>query len=177
MSGPARIEPAGPVQAAVIAALQAACFPEDPWDETSIATLSGQPGAYAALALGQDMLGQDMLDPDTPDPGPAPGPGRPLGFLMARVAAEDAEIIAIGVLPDGRGRGVGRQLVAAALDGARARGATALFLEVAEDNVAARALYAACGFAAVGRRPAYYRRPGGRVAAVVLRRDLPAGPS
>ena len=49
-----------------------------------------------------------------------------------------------------------------------------MFLEVAEDNRAARALYAAAGFASVGRRPAYYARPGAAdaVAALILRRDL-----
>ncbi|HEY0838393.1 MAG TPA: alanine acetyltransferase, partial [Azospirillum sp.] len=42
----------------------------------------------------------------------------------------------------------------------------------AEDNAAARALYAAAGFATVGRRPGYYKRPDGRVAALVLRRSF-----
>ncbi len=46
-------------------------------------------------------------------------------------------------------------------------------LEVAEDNHAAQALYAATGFDRVGRRPGYDRQPGGAaVAALVLRRDL-----
>jgi ribosomal-protein-alanine N-acetyltransferase len=44
-----------------------------------------------------------------------------------------------------------------------------LFLEVAADNAAALRLYKGLGFAAVGRRKAYYRRPGGQpVDAVVL---------
>lgn len=142
---------AGPLESTVVAALQHACFPEDPWDEASIITLTGPPGGFAALA---------MLD------------GEPVGFVMARVAAEDAEILAIGVLPSGRRRGVGRRLVEAALIGARHLGATALFLEVAEDNEAARTLYKACGFFSVGRRPGYYKRKDGRVAALVLRHAL-----
>ncbi|MBP2232284.1 ribosomal-protein-alanine N-acetyltransferase [Azospirillum agricola] len=147
---------AGPLEAGVVTALQQACFPDDPWDVASVAALIGPPGGFAALAL----RGEE-----------------PVGFVMTRVAAEDAEILAIGVLPAGRRSGVGRRLVEAALSGARHLGATALFLEVAEDNDAARALYKACGFFSVGRRPGYYRRRDGRVAALVLRHDLaPAFP-
>ena len=49
----------------------------------------------------------------------------------------------------------------------------ALFLEVAEDNEAARSLYQKFSFATVGRRPNYYRRRyGPSVAALTLRRTL-----
>lgn len=41
---------------------------------------------------------------------------------------------------------------------AETRGAKTMFLEVAEDNHAARALYQNFGFAMVGRRPGYYAR-------------------
>lgn len=148
MSDDVTLRPAGPVEAEVMAALQQACFPDDPWDAASIATLAGQAGSFAVLALAGE---------------------EPVGFVLARVAAGDGEIIAIGVLPDSRRGGVGRRLVAAAQDGAGRLGATALFLEVAEDNDAARYLYKSCGFFPVGRRPAYYKRPEGRVAALVLR--------
>ncbi|AWK86127.1 GNAT family N-acetyltransferase [Azospirillum thermophilum] len=159
MSGAVTLQPAGPLEAGVIAALQRACFPDDPWDAASIATLAGPPGGFAVLALAGEQ---------------------PVGFVLARVAAEDAEILAIGVLPEARGGGLGRRLVEAAMEGAGRLGATALFLEVAEDNDAARALYKTCGFYSVGRRPGYYRRADGRVAALVLRHavtgpSLPAG--
>ena len=147
-----RLHPAGPLESGVVAALQQACFPEDPWDEASVATLTAPPAGFAVIALD----GQDQ----------------PVGFVMARVAAEDAEILAIGVLPQARRGGVGRLLVEAALAGCRDLGATALFLEVAEDNQAAWTLYKACGFFSVGRRPGYYKRPDGRVAALVLRCNL-----
>jgi ribosomal-protein-alanine N-acetyltransferase len=60
-------------------------------------------------------------------------------------------------------------LLAALVDEARRRGARALFLEVADDNTAARRLYAARGFVQVGRRANYYRRAAGLVDALVLR--------
>ncbi|MDR6769447.1 GNAT family N-acetyltransferase [Azospirillum sp. BE72] len=153
MTAPAvRLHPAGPLESGVVAALQQACFPEDPWDEASVATLTAPPAGFAVIAL-------DVQD-------------QPVGFVMARVAAEDAEILAIGVLPKARQGGVGRLLVEAAVAGSRDLGATALFLEVAEDNQAAWTLYKVCGFFSVGRRPGYYKRPDGRVAALVLRRNL-----
>ncbi|MFA4893699.1 GNAT family N-acetyltransferase, partial [Brevundimonas sp.] len=58
---------------------------------------------------------------------------------------------------------------------AAARGARRLFLEVAEDNEAARALYGRAGFSEAGRRPRYYARAdGSRRDALLLALDLPA---
>ena len=53
-----------------------------------------------------------------------------------------------------RGRGVGRQLLAAAEAAARARGSCKLTLEVLEGNATARAAYARCGFASYELDPA-----------------------
>ena len=54
-----------------------------------------------------------------------------------------------------------------------AAGATRLFLEVADDNVAARGLYERTGFDPIGRRKAYYAgADGSRTDAVVMSRDL-----
>lgn len=153
---PADLVPAGPPHAAVLAELQAACFPDEPWSATAIAGMVEPPAAFAVIALAG---------------------GEPVGFVMVRTAGEDGEILAIGVLDAARGRGTGRRLVDAAVAGAMERGATAVFLEVAEDNDAARALYSRAGFVPVGRRPGYYRRRQGRVAALVLRFPSPAAPT
>ena len=56
---------------------------------------------------------------------------------------------------------------------AKSRGATTAFLEVAEDNTAARALYSACGYVQNGLRPGYYvRESGSHVAAMTLCKSL-----
>lgn len=157
MSG-AAIQPAGVLEGRVLAAVQQRCFPDDPWDADFIETLLGQPGSFGLLAL--------AVDEKT-------GEGVPTGFALARVVGEDSEILTIGVLPQARRGGLGRRLVEAVCDEVAQRGATALFLEVAEDNGAARALYAHSGFAQVGRRPGYYVRRDGRAAALVLRRSFP----
>ncbi|MGI9342583.1 MAG: GNAT family N-acetyltransferase [Gammaproteobacteria bacterium] len=52
----------------------------------------------------------------------------------------------LAVLPSQRGRGVGRALLAAAEDKARADGCCKLTLEVLDDNVGARRLYERYGF-------------------------------
>ena len=155
------IQPADVFQSELLAALQHECFPEDRWTADFIATLLGQPGTFALLAL-------------VPDP--ATGMERPVGFALARVSWEDAEILTIGVLPAARRGGTGRRLVEAVAAEVQRRGATALFLEVAEDNDAARLLYMHSGFAPVGRRQGYYIRPNGRFAAVVMRRSFPSEP-
>lgn len=78
------------------------------------------------------------------------------GFLLGRVVAGEAELLTIAVEPDARRQGIGRRLVTQFISGALARGAEAIFLEVAESNRAARALYETCGFCQCGHRKAYY---------------------
>jgi ribosomal-protein-alanine N-acetyltransferase len=94
------------------------------------------------------------------------------GFILARVAAEEAEILTVAVDPTARRESLGKRLLAATLEMARTYGATEMFLEVAEDNDAALKLYAALGFSQVGRRPDYYKERGKTTAALTLRRAL-----
>lgn len=96
--------------------------------------------------------------------------GALLGWAGVMIIAESAEILTVGVIPDARRSGIGRRLLANLLDEARSRGAVEVFLEVRVDNDAARTLYLRDGFAEVGIRRGYY--DGGRVDAVVMRRDL-----
>jgi ribosomal-protein-alanine N-acetyltransferase len=95
------------------------------------------------------------------------------GFVMARSIAGEAEVVGIGVRPAQRRKGVGGALLADAVVRAVALGAEAIFLEVAEDNPAAVALYRSAGFRPVGRRPGYYRRKSRLpVAALIMRRTV-----
>ncbi len=89
---------------------------------------------------------------------------------MVRVAADEAEILSIGVEPAARRTGLGAALVARAAEAAHASGARTLFLEVATGNAAARALYGGFGLREAGRRKAYY---GAGEDALILRADLP----
>jgi [ribosomal protein S18]-alanine N-acetyltransferase len=85
--------------------------------------------------------------------------GEIVGFLAARSAADELEILNLAVGPEWRCRGIGCGLMAAALTDASRTGASRVFLEVRESNLPARSFYAGLGFAENGRRRAYYRHP------------------
>jgi len=131
---------AAPERAAAIAELHALVF-DDPWSAASIQTLLEDAGATSLLAQGG-------------------APPRPVGFVLGRIAADEAEILTLGVAPWARRIGIGRRMVEGLVRAAKRAEARRLHLEVAEDNQPARALYRRLGFAEVGRRKAYYARGG-----------------
>jgi ribosomal-protein-alanine N-acetyltransferase len=88
---------------------------------------------------------------------------------LGRVIAEEAELLPLATDPGHRRQGRARACLSAFATAARARGAVVAFLEVAEDNTAALALYGAAGFTEIARRAGYY--PGSR-AAVVMHKHL-----
>jgi ribosomal-protein-alanine N-acetyltransferase len=96
----------------------------------------------------------------------------PIGLALWRVAADEAEILTICALPGRRRIGVGRHLLADAIETLGTLGAKRLFLEVAIDNIPAIGLYQAFGFTEAGRRKGYYQGPDGPVDALVLGRDI-----
>ena len=100
--------------------------------------------------------------------------GRKLaGFILSRLASDEAEILSVAVASARRGRGIARGLLNLHLRRLAGLGARAVFLEVEEDNTPARQLYQRAGFREVGRRPGYYRQDRDKPAsALVLRRDL-----
>ncbi|MDV6227233.1 ribosomal protein S18-alanine N-acetyltransferase [Nitratireductor aquimarinus] len=100
-------------------------------------------------------------------------PGQMAGFVLARQAADEGEILTILVTRSHRRQGLGRQLMDAVLFRLHGDRVSALFLEVDETNTAAIALYRRLGFMQVGGRPDYYRdASGNRTSALVMRRDL-----
>ena len=132
-----------------LAALHARAFPvQRPWTEAEFAALLASP--HAVL----------LTDP--------------MGFLLGRVLAGEAEILTVAVDPAAQCQGRGRRLLEQFLADAIAHGATQAFLDVAEDNAPALALYARAGFSAVGRRRGYFtRRDGPAFDAILMARDLP----
>lgn len=97
----------------------------------------------------------------------------PGALLVGRAAAGEAELLTLATDPALRRQGLARALLRAFEAEARARLAETAFLEVAEDNAPARALYTSQGWAQVGRRPRYYARPGAApAAALIFRRVL-----
>jgi len=92
------------------------------------------------------------------------------GYVCARVAADEGEIITLCVAPEHRGRGVGRALLGRAQDICAQRGAKTLYLEVRTRNAPAIALYEGAGFTRCGVRKGYYTRPDDD--AIIYRKEL-----
>jgi ribosomal-protein-alanine N-acetyltransferase len=136
---------AGPLHATALSAIHARAFPEDEyWDAHIIAGQLSQPGIFGLI----DPVG---------------------GMLLARLAADEAEILTLAVVPERRQQGLGGRLLARAASEVRHHGAVRLFLEVSTRNPAARGLYQQSGFQQVGRRRAYYADGSD---ALVLSKDL-----
>ena len=69
----------------------------------------------------------------------------PGGFIMVRVAADEAEVLTLAVEPERRRQGIGLALIRSACHEAERHGAEAIFLEVALDNEAALKVREAAG--------------------------------
>jgi len=151
---------AGPFDLGRLARLHRSCF-EEGWSRSDIARLLAMPGAFALIARVHEPLWLSV------------GQLRGVGFAIARVASDEAELLSIGVAPAWRGQGIGARLLEEVIARCREAGARRLFLEVDVDNLTARRLYEAFGFEMVGRRPAYYRhRDGSTSDAYTMRLDL-----
>jgi len=98
---------------------------------------------------------------------------RTAGFVISRMAADQAEILSVAVASRDRRRGLARKLLDVHLGRLAGYGVGSVFLEVDEGNAAARRLYAGLRFVQVGRRDRYYTDTDGTGTALVLRRDLP----
>ena len=144
------LQPLGPLDLAVAAAVHAGCF-ESAWNEAAMAEILAMPGSFGALALVGDQ---------------------PVGLVIVLAVGTEAEILTLAVLPKFRRRGIAGRMLTLAADRLSDAGCQRLLLEVAEDNVAACALYGKQGFTQIGRRPSYYRRLAGTAAAIVLARTL-----
>ncbi len=131
--------------------LEGALFGAHAWSEpTWWAELAGRPRRDYVAAVGPD--------------------GAVQGYAGLDHGGESADIMTVAVDPSLHGAGVGRALVDELVARAERGGASALLLEVRDDNAAARALYARTGFEHVSRRRGYYQPEG--VDALVLRRLL-----
>ncbi|MGE0716019.1 MAG: GNAT family N-acetyltransferase [Alphaproteobacteria bacterium] len=145
----ASFRPLAAADARWVASLHARCFPREGWRETSWRELLAQPGVGGTVAMVADA---------------------PAGVVLWRIAADEAEILTIGVVPEQRRSGLGRLLLEHAL-GRLPPAVATMFLEVAADNLAARGLYAGRGFVAAGIRKGYYRRGRDTMDGLLMRID------
>jgi tRNA threonylcarbamoyl adenosine modification protein YeaZ/ribosomal-protein-alanine acetyltransferase len=118
----------------MLAKLHAACF-EVAWDEAAFGILMASPGVGALIAKSAEG---------------------PVGLLLYRAVADEAEILTLCVDPNMRRRGAGKTLLESLL----ARKIPKIFLEVASSNADAIKLYNNAGFRQVGLRQSYYATTG-----------------
>lgn len=131
------LSPLLPGHIPAIAAAERQCF-SDPWSENLLRQELQNPlSRWFVLLLG----------------------GQVAGYAATLHICGEVHITNIAVLPPYRRQGLGRALMAAAVEYARGLGAFCMTLEVRAGNAPAIALYRAFGFETVGRRPRYYQDP------------------
>ena len=143
------IRRSNPSDATAIAEIEDICF-SDAWERKDILSyITGSDGVcFTAVA-----------------------DSRPIGYVIGRLIAPEAEIYRTAVLPEYRRRGIGYRLLSYALKTERGRGLECAFLEVREGNAAARALYRALGFSEYGKRKNYYKNPTEDAVVMVLNHE------
>lgn len=140
----------------VLAELHAEGFARS-WSAEDIAALMSGNNCFALAVRRESLFGMRRI----------------AGFVMVRVAADEAEVLTIAVGRTRRGKGYGRLLMEEALRRLYRERVGACFLEVNGDNGRAVALYRRLGFEAVGTRKAYYDRTASSDGtAVVMRLQL-----
>jgi len=129
--------------------LEQRCFPRDTWSIEQFWTELAQPTRRYQVVASDDSI---------------------IGYSGIFILAPDSDIQTLAVAEDQRGRGVGRQLLDAAIASAASAGARSMTLEVRADNHAAVTLYESRGFATISRRSSYY--PDGSDALILQLRPL-----
>jgi ribosomal-protein-alanine N-acetyltransferase len=145
------IEPATMRDAAKLSQLHRASFHRG-WGQSEFETMLAERNTFTQRL----MLGRALI-----------------GFIISRLAADEAEILSVAVEAAQRGRGYSRELLAQHLGHLAGHGIRRVFLEVEENNQPAVRLYKRAGFQTVGRREQYYRdATGAKLNALIMQRDL-----
>jgi tRNA threonylcarbamoyladenosine biosynthesis protein TsaB len=142
---------AGPAAAKLLAEIHGESF-ETRWSETDFSGMLVVPGTNAVFISNQN---------------------NPMGFVLFRRAADEAEILTICTRPVFRQKGHGKLLMQHLESALKKDDVKSLFIEVAISNHAALALYASSGFEKTGTRKNYYERSNGiREDALIMRKGL-----
>jgi len=134
----------------VFVSLDKELFPYSPWSASQYKEEFSSPTRHFVVALEaqQNIIGYAGVF--------APG-------------AAEADILTVGVVPDHRGQGIAKALMALITDWAHAQGSTAMILEVKSDNLEAIGLYESLGYSKLNVRKDYF---GAGLDAQVMRLEL-----
>jgi len=134
----------------VFVSLDKELFPYSPWSASQYKEEFSSPTRHFVVAVDadQNIIGYAGVF--------APG-------------ATDADILTVGVVPERRGKGVAKELMALITHWAKEQGSTAMMLEVKTDNLEAIGLYEALGYSKLNVRKDYF---GKGLDAQVMRLEL-----
>ena len=134
----------------VFVSLDKELFPYSPWSPSQYKEEFSSPTRHFVVALDAD---QNIIG---------------YAGVFAPEAAE-ADILTVGVVPEHRGKGIAKALMALITDWAKDQGSTAMMLEVKTDNREAIGLYEALGYSTINIRKDYF---GAGLDAQVMRLEL-----
>lgn len=134
----------------VFVSLDKELFPYSPWSTSQYKEEFSSPTRHFVVALddAQSIVGYAGVF--------APG-------------AAEADILTVGVVPEHRGKGIAKALMALITDWATTQGSTAMMLEVKTDNTEAIGLYQSLGYSKLNVRKDYF---GAGLDAQVMRMEL-----
>ena len=143
--------PANAFDLAVFVSLDKELFPYSPWSASQYKEEFSAPTRHFVVALDEteSIIGYAGVF--------APG-------------GAEADVLTVGVVPNQRGKGIARQLMAQITDWASQQGSTAMMLEVKVDNLEAIGLYDSLGYSKLNIRKDYF---GAGLDALVMRLELP----
>ena len=134
----------------IFVSLDKELFPYSPWSASQYKEEFSSPTRYFVVAIDeqQSIVGYAGVF--------APGEA-------------EADILTVGVVPEQRGKGIAKALMAQITDWAKSQGTTAMMLEVKVDNVEAIGLYQSLGYSQLNVRKNYF---GPGLDAQVMRLEL-----
>jgi ribosomal-protein-alanine N-acetyltransferase len=134
----------------VFVSLDKDLFPYSPWSASQYKEEFSSPTRHFVVAVDQEqtIIGYAGVF--------APG-------------AAEADILTVGVVPEHRGKGIAKELMALITNWANAQESTAMMLEVKTDNLEALGLYESLGYSKLNIRKDYF---GAGLDAQVMRLEL-----
>ena len=134
----------------VFVSLDKELFPYSPWSASQYKEEFSSPTRHFVVALDEEQ--------------------KIVGYAGVFAAGGvEADILTVGVVPEHRGQGIAKALLARITDWARSEGSTAMMLEVKTDNLEAIGLYEALGYSKLNVRKDYF---GSGLNAQVMRLEL-----
>ena len=134
----------------VFVSLDKELFPYSPWSASQYKEEFSTPTRHFVVAIDEEQ--------------------RIVGYAGVFAPGEaEADILTVGVVPEQRGKGIAKALMAQITDWAKSQGTTAMMLEVKVDNVEAIGLYQSLGYSQLNVRKDYF---GPGLDAQVMRLEL-----